>query len=156
MAVLLEYGDKGLDLSNIPKKWNQVWPDVKLPTLEQKKNGRRKKGQLLHFIKEHAGDVVKVSRQKQNGQVSVIISPRDMSSYIKNFPWVASNSTKWRLIKEIWTITKITVVIFLCTNYHEYLGFIISDCKFHYQSCSKKNNCRRNSKGCNDGNDWDG
>ena len=94
MAVLLEYGDKGLDLSNIPKKWNQVWPDVKLPTLEQKKNGRRKKGQLLHFIKEHAGDVVKVSRQKQNGQVSVIISPRDMSSYIKNFPWVASNSTK--------------------------------------------------------------
>ena len=94
MAVLLEYGDKGLDLSNIPKKWNQVWPDVKLPTLEQKKNGRRKKGQLLHFIKEHAGDVVKVSRQKQNGQVSVIISPRDMSSYIKKFPWVASNSTK--------------------------------------------------------------
>eukprot|EP01083_Nonionella_stella_P064022 166497_1 len=94
VAVLLEFGEKGLDLSNIPKKWNQVWPDVKFPSLEQKQNGRRKKGRLLQFIKEYAGDVVKISRQKHNGQVRVLISPRNITTYRENFPWVASNNLK--------------------------------------------------------------
>lgn len=31
IAVLLEYGDKGLDLSNLKKKWKQVWPDMDFP-----------------------------------------------------------------------------------------------------------------------------
>ena len=36
VAVLLEYGDKGIDLSNVKKKWKQVWPEVPFPSQQQK------------------------------------------------------------------------------------------------------------------------
>uniref|UniRef100_A0A7S3PYF9 J domain-containing protein n=1 Tax=Chaetoceros debilis TaxID=122233 RepID=A0A7S3PYF9_9STRA len=112
VAVLLEYGEKGLDLSNIPKKWNQVWPDVAFPNvtnIQERRNNQlqqtdeqnhdrkgkpkrtrtRKKGQLLRFIQEYAGEVVNITRVEDNGQV--LISPKDISSYREKFPWVASN-----------------------------------------------------------------
>jgi hypothetical protein len=59
IAVLLEYGDKGLDLCNIKKKWKQVWPKVPFP-LETEVEGRKRKGGLAAFILLKAGDVVDV------------------------------------------------------------------------------------------------
>ena len=53
LAVLLEYGAKGLDLSNVKKKWKQVWPDTPFP---KPLNG--KPMALSDYIAEHAGDVV--------------------------------------------------------------------------------------------------
>jgi hypothetical protein len=56
IAVLLEYGDKGLDLSNVKKKWKQVWPTEPFPnTIDTVKN---RKIPLSEFLKEHAGDVI--------------------------------------------------------------------------------------------------
>ncbi len=81
IAVLLEYGDKGVDLSNISKKWKQVWPDVKFPNVTENtpgNSGKRKKGQLLRFIQEHAGDVINVSR-REGSSGSVIISAKSVS-----------------------------------------------------------------------------
>jgi hypothetical protein len=53
IAVLLEYGDKGLDLSNVKKKWKQVWPGEAFP--------ETKKGvSLSEHLVAVAGDVVKL------------------------------------------------------------------------------------------------
>lgn len=57
IAVLLEYGDKGLDLSNIKKKWKQVWPQEPFPSIDEKKN---KKPSLSEFLVERAGDVIQL------------------------------------------------------------------------------------------------
>jgi len=38
IAVLLEYGDKGIDLSNVKKKWKQVWPKIPFPSQQQKQH----------------------------------------------------------------------------------------------------------------------
>jgi len=51
IAVLLEYGDKGLDLSNVKKKWKQVWPDNPFPNPP----GRMP---LSKWIRQQAGDAV--------------------------------------------------------------------------------------------------
>jgi len=67
LAVVLEYGDKGLALCNIKKKWNQVWPDIDFPSLDCI---RRKKGRLAQFIKTYAGDVVEL-RDRGKGKVVV-------------------------------------------------------------------------------------
>ena len=73
LAVLLEYGDKGLNLSNIPKKWNRIWPDVPLDSFFEKDKDneegsststmKRKPGQLLALIKRRAGSVVRIVRK---------------------------------------------------------------------------------------------
>jgi hypothetical protein len=56
LAVLLEYGTKGLDLSNAKKKWKQVWPDTPFPNAASSKTG--KPLSLTDFIVERAGDVI--------------------------------------------------------------------------------------------------
>lgn len=73
MAVLLEYGDKGMDLSNIKKKWNQVWgeqfPDVESNKLSssQKKHA----SSLSEFLLEKAADVIRLERDPDNGKMTV-------------------------------------------------------------------------------------
>lgn len=72
IAVLLEYGDKGLDLCNFKKKWKQVWPEVPFPQ-EAENEGRRRKGGLSAFILQKAGDVVDVVvPSKGKGSIRVI------------------------------------------------------------------------------------
>jgi DnaJ-domain-containing protein 1 len=56
VAVLLEYGDKGLDLSNVKKKWKQVWPKEPFPDDTDASTNR--KIPLSEFLKERAGDVI--------------------------------------------------------------------------------------------------
>ena len=80
LAVLLEYGDKGLDLSNIAKKWNQVWPDVPLDSYFETgedegeeggmKKKKRKPGQLLALIRSRAGSVVRILRKAPSSSAS--------------------------------------------------------------------------------------
>jgi curved DNA-binding protein CbpA len=110
LAVLLEYGDKGLDLSNSAKKWNQVWPDVPLDSYFETgedegeeggmKKKKRKPGQLLALIKSRAGSVVRILRKapssssssengssnksKKNGAILVVpkhLSRKDVLEY---------------------------------------------------------------------------
>ena len=73
VSVLLEYGTKGLDLSNLIRKWNQVWPHNPFPLVER----QRKKGQLLRFLQDHAGDTFTVMRKQSTG--SIFIVPKDIS-----------------------------------------------------------------------------
>lgn len=39
-VILNEYGDKGLDISNLVKKWRLVWPDTKFPYCRKEMGGR--------------------------------------------------------------------------------------------------------------------
>jgi hypothetical protein len=55
IAVLLEYGDQGLDLSNVQKKWKQVWPTVVFP-----KPTSGKSMSLSAYLLEHAGDCIRL------------------------------------------------------------------------------------------------
>ena len=61
-AVLMEYGDQGLDLSNVRRKWTQVWPDTPCPWdfAEINKGRPRRKGVLLDFIRQNASDIVDI------------------------------------------------------------------------------------------------
>jgi ankyrin repeat protein len=84
LAVLLEYGDKGLNLANIPKKWDQVWPTIPFNSLFEGK--KRKNGELLKMIKERAGDVVRIRRVKppneersKSNKGAILIIPRHIS-----------------------------------------------------------------------------
>jgi Ankyrin repeats (3 copies) len=54
IVVLKEYGNKGLDVSNLKKKWRQVWRGEAFPD-----TGRRS---LTQWIQHTAGDVVDVLR----------------------------------------------------------------------------------------------
>jgi hypothetical protein len=87
IAVLLEYGEKGIHLSNIPKVWDKVWPGNPLPDidfsnskndrkLKQASNRKRKKGQLLKFIEQNCGDIVHVVKDSQTG---ILIKPKNIS-----------------------------------------------------------------------------
>ena len=62
VSVLLEYGDNGLDLSNVRRKWTQVWPNSPCPWdfLEMRKGRPKRKGVLIDYIRQHAGDIVDV------------------------------------------------------------------------------------------------
>jgi hypothetical protein len=74
LAVLLEYGDKGMDLSIIKKKWRQIWgPDEKFPSQYEeppsntnassssnKKMRQNKKVPLSKLLLGKAGDVVRI------------------------------------------------------------------------------------------------
>lgn len=68
IAVLLEYGDKGLDLSNVRKKWRQVWPDADFPNYEDLVAAR--KGALSEFLLKNAGDVIELVKDG-NGSIRV-------------------------------------------------------------------------------------
>lgn len=87
IAVLLEYGEKGIHLSNIPKVWDKVWPGNPLPDIDicnskndrkskQASNRKRKKGQLLKFIEQNCGDIVHVVKDSQTG---ILIKPKNIS-----------------------------------------------------------------------------
>jgi hypothetical protein len=70
IAVLLEYGDKGLDLCNVKKKWTQVWPTITFP-----EETERKKRGLSEFIRLKAGDVVDVV-VPSDGKGSIRLIPK--------------------------------------------------------------------------------
>jgi hypothetical protein len=55
VAVLLEYGDRGLDLSNLKKKWQQVWPDTAFPV--------QRSTSLSKWIRQKVGDMDSVDLQ---------------------------------------------------------------------------------------------
>lgn len=80
LAVLLEYGDKGLDLSNVKKKWNQLWPDVPFPD-DTQVSGQKKKGGLLEFIRQRAHGVVDIEFP-QNGIGSIRVIPKCTKSQV--------------------------------------------------------------------------
>jgi curved DNA-binding protein CbpA len=64
IAVLLEYGDKGLDLSNVKKKWKQVWPTAAFPEYDNDE-GTAKRVSLSEFLVNKAGDVVAIVRDEK-------------------------------------------------------------------------------------------
>lgn len=51
-VVLLEYGDRGLDVSNVKKKWKQVWTGVPFPETQ---------GRLSQWIRRRAGSAVEIA-----------------------------------------------------------------------------------------------
>ena len=60
IAVLLEYGDKGLDLSNLRKKWKQVWPTAIFPYSKA-----TQKSALSDWVRHTAGDVVDMRKDEK-------------------------------------------------------------------------------------------
>lgn len=73
LGVLMEHNDKGIHLSNLINKWNQVWPGVPFPsnmTGSSKKNNR-----LSLFLRNEARDVVRVMKIKGG---STIVFPRHL------------------------------------------------------------------------------
>lgn len=62
IAVVREYGDKGLDVSNVRKKWKQVWPAIDFPYPSKHGDSSTKKKQpgVAQWIRENAGDVVDI------------------------------------------------------------------------------------------------
>jgi hypothetical protein len=56
IAVLLEYGDKGLDVSNLRKKWQQVWPETPFSSYDT----RPRKLSLSKWLQQEAGDAVDI------------------------------------------------------------------------------------------------
>lgn len=71
LSVLLEFGDKGIELSNIKKKWKQVWMSP-FPT-DWSDNDRSIR--VVDFIKTNAGDVVDIKRTED--QRGYIIYPKE-------------------------------------------------------------------------------
>lgn len=63
LSVILEYSDKGLDVSNVKKKWKQVWPSEPFPDYE--------KLTLSEYIETRAGEVVELRRDEKNGNLRV-------------------------------------------------------------------------------------
>jgi ankyrin repeat protein len=64
LVVLKEYGDKGMNVSNLKKKWRQVWSDP-FPDIES--SGTT----LSRYLSMHAGDVVTIHKNSKTGQVHV-------------------------------------------------------------------------------------
>ena len=74
IAVLLEYGDKGLDLSNVRRKWTQVWPDTPCPWDQNEEKGQRKrKGIILEYIRKYAIDIVDIVSPNGTGSTLVVL-----------------------------------------------------------------------------------
>jgi flagellar motor switch protein FliM len=63
-TALKEYGDKGMNVSNLKKKWKQVWSD---PFPEIGNSGTT----LSRYLSMHAGDVVTIHKNSKTGQVHV-------------------------------------------------------------------------------------
>jgi hypothetical protein len=57
IAVLLEYGSKGLDLSNLKKKWGQVWPSTPFPGPQ---SPSRRRGTMREWIVQQADDIIEM------------------------------------------------------------------------------------------------
>ena len=82
VAVLLEYGDKGIDLSNVKKKWKQVWPEVPFPSQQQKASQKQqaKKIPMAEFLLQKAGDVIRFERYgEKKRRVLVLLKDRNSS-----------------------------------------------------------------------------
>lgn len=87
LAVLLEFGEKGMNLANIPKKWDQIWPTYPINSLFKDK--KRKSGDLLKMIKARAGDVVRIKKvrcpqssteeRKCNSRGDIFVIPRNVT-----------------------------------------------------------------------------
>ena len=84
VAVLLEYGDKGIDLSNVKKKWKQVWPEIPFPSQQQKacqsEQKQAKKIPMADFLLQKAGDVIRFERHgDRKRRVLVLLKNRNSS-----------------------------------------------------------------------------
>jgi len=87
VAVLLEYGDKGIDLSNVKKKWKQVWPKVPFPSQQQQQiqsssssSTLNRKIPMAEFLMQRAGDVIRFERHgDRNRRVLVLLRDRNSS-----------------------------------------------------------------------------
>ena len=89
VAVLLEYGDKGIDLSNVRKKWKQVWPNEPFPTttIQASSNcggdgndvggSNSKEIPLSTFLAQKAGDYIRLETDIKTGSLRVY--PRNCS-----------------------------------------------------------------------------
>ncbi len=82
VAVLLEYGDKGIDLSNVKKKWKQVWPEIPFPSQIQEASEKQqsKKISMAEFLMQKAGDVIRFERYgEKKRRVLVLLKNRNSS-----------------------------------------------------------------------------
>lgn len=82
VAVLLEYGDKGIDLSNVKKKWKQVWPEIPFPSQQRKSSQQQqaKKIPMAEFLLQKAGDVIRFERHgDRNRRVLVLLKNKNSS-----------------------------------------------------------------------------
>ena len=82
VAVLLEYGDKGIDLSNVKKKWKQVWPEIAFPSQIQEASEKQqsKKIPMKDFLMLKAGDVIRFERHgDKNRRVLVRLKNKNSS-----------------------------------------------------------------------------
>ena len=82
VAVLLEYGDKGIDLSNVKKKWKQVWPEIPFPSQirEAGEKQQSKKIPMAEFLLKKAGDVIRFERHgDKNRRVLVLLKNKNSS-----------------------------------------------------------------------------
>jgi ankyrin repeat protein len=92
LAVLLEYGDKGMNLSNIPKKWDQVWPDVSFDSMFTDESNsfvsgkKRRSGELLRLIQSRAGDVIQVTRMPLSKSVATVSKTQQKKGVIMIVP----------------------------------------------------------------------
>jgi len=80
-AVVAEYNDKGLDISNLRKKWKQLWPDSEFPPPNRRcqpnqslsTTATRKKGKkttMRQWLEENASDIV-LLRKDERGIVRI-------------------------------------------------------------------------------------
>eukprot|EP00536_Pseudo-nitzschia_multiseries_P017195 jgi/Psemu1/314126/fgenesh1_kg.1423_\ len=108
VAVLLEYGDKGIDLSNVKKKWKQVWPSVPFPSHEHRHananantnaNGndepkaKPKAMTTADLLLRLAGDVIRFERHGTNHRrIRVLL--RDRGSSRETVLAVETNQTE--------------------------------------------------------------
>lgn len=70
LAVVMEYGDAGLALSNVKKKWAQVWPNAPFPPTH---GTHHKKGKsLAQYIIQNAGDVVDIKMVGDKGESRLV------------------------------------------------------------------------------------
>ena len=76
LSVLLEYGEKGVPLSNIGKKWRQVWPNIPFPYDDWREGKQRKKGRLSVFIRHKANDICDIVAVKSNIGASHVVVPK--------------------------------------------------------------------------------
>ena len=82
VAVLLEYGDKGIDLSNVKKKWKQVWPEIPFPSQQREAlpGHQAKKIPMVEFLMQKAGDVIRFERHgDKKRRVLVLLKNRNSS-----------------------------------------------------------------------------
>jgi hypothetical protein len=85
LVVLKEYGNKGMNVSNLKKKWQQVWNQPFPDTGE--------KSTLLRYLTRHAGDVISVYKNAQTRQVHLHARQRPEPETIIPMSLTASSSS---------------------------------------------------------------